>query len=84
MVTILSENKASLLVVLQSEVLFPESDLLLWCLFGHCEGRHEFLYRQIEEMSRARDDAKATEGDIAVTYINRGKRCPLQSRGLRK
>ena len=55
-----------LLVVLQNEVLFPECDLLIWCLLVHFEGDHELLYCQMEEMPCARDDAKPIAGDNVV------------------
>ena len=66
METILSESKVCPLVVLQGEVLFSECDLLLWCLLGHCEGCHELLQGQVEEMPCVRDNAKSIAGGNAV------------------
>ena len=58
----------TLLIVLQGEMLFPEGDLLLWCLLaiGHCEGRHELLYCQMKKVPHVRDETTVITSGIAV------------------
>ena len=52
--------------------MFPEGDLLLRCLLGHCEGRHELLQGQVKEVPRVRDDAEAIARGDPVEHAKEG------------